>query len=163
MLTGALWARRWLTLRWLNLFQRINELSTSLFYMGKNKHKGPGSTQSKANTTPNKKIPYLSTPFYSWASAPSSTFFHKYHIKQFILGYKMAGNSSKCELSQGNLYLGRNQSLKQKNQNSSIALQGLLGSKNVLLSHCLWNNSVRLPPITTYEADLHDELAFSFL
>lgn len=97
--------------------------------MGKNKHKGPGSTQSKANTTPNKKIPYLSTPFYSWASAPSSTFFHKDHIKQFILGYKMAGNSSKGELSQGNLYLGRNQSLKQKEPKLKYCSPGFVGQQ----------------------------------
>lgn len=41
----------------------------------------------------------------------------------------MAGNSSKGELSQGNLYLGRNQSLKQKEQNLKYCSPGFVGQQ----------------------------------
>lgn len=101
-------------------FRKPRSGSISLFYMWKNRHKGPGNTQSKANTTRNKEIGQItspshhSTPFYSWPSAPSSAFPLKDHIKQFMIGYKMTGNSSKSELSQENFYLCRNQSLKWK-------------------------------------------------
>lgn len=55
----------------------------------------------------------LSTPGHQ---PPSSSLSHMDHIKQFIVGFKMAGNSSKGELSQGNLCLCRDRSLKQKEQ-----------------------------------------------
>ena len=99
------------------------------------------------------------TPFKDWALSQMN------YTKPFIIGHKMADYSPKSELLQRNLYLCGNQGLRQKEETlKESSLECVRQREGCLPSHCIWNNSFRLPPdLQTYEADLYGKLAFSLL
>lgn len=162
MLASALWAPSG---RWINLFQGTNELLISLFCIWKHRHKGPGSTQSKTSTMPDKEmgqvapspwyhsIPFFSIPLHPFlllGISPCKLLLPYESHKTFHSRFKMAGNSSECRLAQGNLSLCRDWRLQQKEQKLKHNFPMCFGQR----SHCLWNNCFRLlPTLKTHKAD----------
>lgn len=160
MLASILWAPSG---SWINLFQGINELLTSLFCVWKHRHQGPGSTQSKISTIPGKEMGqvalsprYPSTPFYSWASAPSSSFSHRNHIKHFIVGLKRwLVIAQKVTFLNVICLCAGTEDLSKKNKNSSITFQCVLGRERaacpLIVSEI--NCFSLLPTLKTHKAD----------